>query len=119
MIREIMKSEIPDCVEVICKSFMTVANEFGFTVEDAPRFTAFATTKERLIWQRENERRQMFAYFEDGKIVGYYSLLWQNETECELNNLCVLEQYRHKKIGEQLLQHAFNEAGKIDRKSVV
>ena len=70
MIRKIRKNEIPDCVDVICNSFMTVADEFGFTEENAPRFTAFATTKERLIWQWENEERQMFAYFEDGKIVG-------------------------------------------------
>ncbi len=113
MIRKITKSEIPDCVEVICKSFMTVADEFGFTVENAPRFTAFATTRERLTWQWEKEQRRMFAYFEDGKMAGYYSLLWQNEKECELNHLCVLEEYRHMKIGEQLLQHAFNEAGKM------
>lgn len=54
----------------------------------------------------------MFAYESDGRIVGYYSLLKQNETECELNNLCVLEEYRHKKIGEQLWEHALTEAGK-------
>lgn len=113
MIRKIRKSEIPDCVEVIRNSFMTVADEFGFTVENAPRFTAFATTKERLTWQWENEQRQMFAYFEDGKMAGYYSLLRQSETECELNNLCVLEEYRHRKAGEQLLRHAFHEAEKM------
>lgn len=27
--------------------------------------------------------------------------------------LCVLEEYRHKKIGEQLLEHTFAEAGKM------
>ena len=92
---------------------MTVADEFRFTIENAPRFTAFATTEERLVYQLEQERRQMFAYYDDGRIVGYYSLLKQNEKECELNNLCVLEEYRHKKIGEQLLEHAFVEAGKM------
>ncbi len=51
MIREITKSDIEECAEVIQKSFMTVADEFGFTPENAPRFTAFATTKERLEWQ--------------------------------------------------------------------
>lgn len=55
MIREINKKEIPDCVEVIRKSFMTVADEFGFTRENAPRFTAFATTEERLVYQLEQE----------------------------------------------------------------
>lgn len=113
MIREIRKDEIQSCVEVICKSFMTVAEEFGFTMENAPRFTAFATTEDRLVWQLEQEHRLMFAYFEDGKIVGYYSLFKQSEKECELNNLCVFGEYRHKKIGEQLLEHAFAEARKL------
>lgn len=113
MIKKIGKKEIPNCVDVICKSFMTVADEFGFTIENAPGFTAFATTEERLIDQMERERRLMFAFYENGGMVGYYSLLPQNESECELNHLCVLEEYRHKKIGEQLLEHAFSEAKKM------
>ena len=113
MICKLKRNEIPVCVAVICKSFMTVADEFGFTIENAPRFTAFATTEERLVYQLEQERRLMFAYYSDGRMVGYYSLLKQNEKECELNNLCVLEEYRHKKIGEQLLEHAFVESEKM------
>ncbi len=113
MIRKIRRSEIQNCVEVICKSFMTVADEFGFSIQNAPSFTAFATTEERLLDQLEKEGRQMFAYYENGKMVGYYSLLKQDGEECELNNLCVLEEYRHKKIGERLLEHAFSEARKM------
>lgn len=113
MIREISKKEIKNCVEIICKSFLTVADEFGFTTENAPGFTAFATTEERLINQLEEEHRLMFAFYENGEMVGYYSLLKQNEKECELNNLCVLEEYRYKKIGEQLLEHAFSEGRKM------
>lgn len=113
MIRKIRRDEIADCVEVICKSFMTVADEFGFTIENAPGFTAFATTEERLVYQLEQEQRQMFAYYSDGQMAGYYSLLKQNEKECELNNLCVLEEYRHEKIGERLLEHAIAEAGRM------
>lgn len=52
-------------------SFNTVAEEFGFTAENAPRFTAFATTKERLVWHLDGEHRQMFAYYDVDKIVGY------------------------------------------------
>ncbi len=63
MIREINKSEIPECVEVICRSFMTVADEFGFTKENAPGITAFATTEERLVYQWEQEQRLMFTYY--------------------------------------------------------
>lgn len=110
MIKEIDKKDIEECVKVIRESFLTVANEFGFTMDNAPRFTAFATTKERLIWQMENEHRPMYAYYDGGKIVGYYSVAVLETGEIELNNLCVLPAYRHKGIGEQLLRHAFDRA---------
>lgn len=110
MIRQICKENISECVGVIRKSFLTVAEEFGFTSENAPRFTAFAVTEDRLLWQLESERRPMYAYFEDGKIVGYYSLFLIGDGVCELNNLCVLPEYRHNKIGEKLLLDSFENA---------
>ena len=107
MIKEISKNEFAECVNVIKKSFQTVADEFGFTIENAPRFTAFATTVERSFYQLEYEHRLMMAYFSDeGKILGYYSIQFLENNECELNNLCVLPEFRHKKIGEALLEDA-------------
>lgn len=44
---------------MIRESFMTVADEFGFTVENSPRFTAFATTEDRLHWHLNGEHRNM------------------------------------------------------------
>lgn len=108
MIREINRNDVPECVQVIRSSFLTVANEFGFTVDNAPRFTAFATTEDRLYYQLDNEHRLMYAYYsDDNKIIGYYSLLLQDNKECELNNLCVLPQYRHKHLGADLLSNAY------------
>ena len=77
MIREIQQNDIKECVAVIRASFQTVADELGFTVENAPRFTAFATTEERLAWQLNEEQRPIFAYCDGDAIVGYYSLLLQ------------------------------------------
>ena len=112
MIKEIQKNDLPACVQVIRESFQTVADDFGFTADNAPRFTAFATTVDRLEWHLNGEHRPMYAFFADGAVVGYYSLLLQENRECELNNLCVLPAYRHRGIGETLLQHAFWEAKK-------
>ena len=114
MIRAIDFTDITECVNVIRESFLTVADDFGFTVENVPRFTAFATTEERLTWQMENEHRPMYAYYGDGKIVGYYSLAAMDEHKCELNNLCVLPSYRHNRIGEELLKHAFDTAKSLN-----
>ena len=114
MIRSVNKCELERCVELIQTSFLTVAREYGFTRENAPRFTAFATTAERLAWQYE-EGRPMYGYFdESGRILGYYSLYIQGNEECELNNLCVLPEYRHRRIGEILFLHALGTAA--DRK---
>ena len=107
MIREVKREEISLCANIIKKSFKTVADEYGFTEENAPRFTAFATTDERLYWHMDGEHRPMYVFEVDGVLCGYYSLLLQNNNECELNNLAVLPEYRHKGIGKELLEHSF------------
>lgn len=56
MIREIDGNDIAECVDVIRRSFYTVAEELGFTIDNAPRLTAFATTQDRLLYQLKNER---------------------------------------------------------------
>lgn len=105
MIEKIHREHIEECAEVIRSSFLTVADELGFTRENAPRFTAFAVNPARLYAQFD-EGRPMYAYFDETQIIGYYSLLLQGHGECELNNLCVLLEHRHRKIGEKLLEHA-------------
>ncbi len=107
MIREVKREEISLCANIIKKSFKTVADEYGFTEENAPRFTAFATTDERLYWHMDGEHRPMYVFEADGVLCGYYSLLLQDNNECELNNLAVLPEYRHKGIGKELLEHSF------------
>ena len=83
-----------------------MADEFGFTEENAPGFTAFATTDEKLFRQMDGERRPMYVFVENGVLCGYYSLLIQENDECELNNIAVLPEYRHKGIGKKLLEHS-------------
>ena len=111
MIREVKRDELSACAELIRKSFQTVADEFGFTEENAPRFTAFATTEERLKWHMDGEHRLMYLDEEDGRICGYYSLLLRDPGECELGSLSVLPEYRHRGIGGNLLLHAVKTAG--------
>lgn len=114
MIKRVEEQDIAECVKVIKESFATVAKEFGFTVENAPRFTAFATTEDRLKHHLLEEHRPMYAFYNKEAIVGYYSLFVQDNNECELNNLSVTPAYRHRGIGEELLKHAFKIAKELN-----
>ena len=106
MIREVRKEEIPECVQVIRRSHQTVADAFGFTKENAPRYVAFATDENRLRWHMDREHRLMFLDEESGVIRGYCSLLLNQDGACELGNLSVLPEYRHQGIGTALLRHS-------------
>lgn len=106
MIRKTERADLPECVKVIRNSFQTVADEFGFTEENAPRFTAFATTEERLAWHMFGEHRLMYLDEEDGRICGYYSLRLNDDGTCDLGSLSVLPEYRHRGIGGALLKHS-------------
>ena len=113
MIREAKRADLSFCVNLIRSSFMTVADEYGFTKETAPRFTAFSISEDRLYRHMDEEHRPMFVAEENGVLCGYYSLVIQENGECELNHLAVLPQYRHHGIGKQLLDHSFTVAKSI------
>ena len=64
-----------------------------------------------MMW-RDEQKRLMYGYFEDGKLVGYYNLLVSGN-ECELGSLCVMPDYRHSGIGEALLSDSLVRAGEL------
>lgn len=109
---KISETDIPECVRLIRRSFLTVAKDFGFTAEKDPKFTAFSVTDETLSRQLITERRPIFAYTIGGKIAGYYSLKLE-EKSAELCNLCTDPEFRHGKIGEAMLNHSFNTAKEL------
>lgn len=113
MIKHVTAEDLAQCAQVIRASFMTVAEEFGFTEENAPRFTAFAVNDGWLDYQLNTEQRPMFAFFDEDRICGFYSLQKMENDAWELNNLCVLPGYRHRSIGGQLLEHAVKTAGEL------
>lgn len=117
MIKQIDKSHIEECAAVIKNSFITVAEEFNITPSNAPGYVAFAVNSDKLEKQF-HDGRLMYAYFIDSKIAGYYSLVLNGE-ECEINNLCVLPEYRHCNIGETLLRHAVAKAAEQGCKTII
>lgn len=117
-IREMNMDEISECVNVIRVAFKTVADELGFTEENAPRFTAFATDENRLGYQFCVEKKPMIVYLHQGSIVGYYSLALLENRNVELNNLSVLPEFRHLGIGEKLVKDAFEKAKALGKEKM-
>ena len=112
-IRQLTKQDIPESVDVIRTSFLTVGKEFDITPENAPMYTAYSTDESTILFWMDEQHRPMYGYFADGKLVGYYNLAFVSEVECELGSLCVLPEYRHDGVGEALLNDSIARAKKL------
>jgi ribosomal protein S18 acetylase RimI-like enzyme len=106
MIRQIARDEIKVCVQVIRKSFGTVAQEFSLTKENCPGNASFM--KVERIYKQYDEGRAMFAYLDNDIIVGFFSLSKNDGGSFELNNLAVLVEYRHKGYGREMITFAMD-----------
>lgn len=104
MIYKVTKNEqLNNCLDIIHKSFQTVADDMNLTKENCPSHTAFMPL-EKLQNQFKNGN-SMFLYDYNNAIVGYFSLSL-NDGIAELNNLSVLPKYRHLGIGKELVDCA-------------
>jgi len=106
MIRQIERDEIKVCVQVIRKSFGTVAHEFTLTKENCPGNASFMRVDK--LYKQYDGGRSMFAYLDNGIIVGYFSLSKNDGGSYELNNLAVLLEYRHKGYGREMIIFAMD-----------
>lgn len=108
MIRKVNLDEMQICSDVIKESFASVAVKFNITKENASNYVAFSTTPNKLKEQYDSGR-EMYVYIFDKHIIGFFSLHFY-DSECELCNLCVLPEYQHKGMGEQLVNFAIQRA---------
>ena len=101
---KVTKDNLPECLDVIHKSFATVAADFGLTEENCPKHTSFIPisyleTQMKWGWM-------MFGLYTDKRIIGYMSLSKEADKAYELHNLAILPEFRHNGFGKQLLDHA-------------
>ena len=99
MIYKVTKNEqLNTCLDIIHKSFQTVADDMNLTKENCPSHTAFMPLR-KLQNQFENGN-SMFLYEHVNAPVGYFSLS-VNDDSAEINNLSVLPDYRPLGIGKE------------------
>ena len=103
IIRVESKEQLDICLDIVHKSFQTVADDMNLTKDNCSSYTAFMPI-EKLISQFENNT-PMLLYQYNGCFAGYFSLSI-NDDSVELNNLAVLPEYRHLGIGKELVDYA-------------
>lgn len=101
-IKTITLEELPQVLELIHKSFATVAANLGFTKENCPGHTSFMPMEKLQNYYEWGFL--MYGLYEDGELVGYVSLAKQPEGHYDLNNLAVLPEKRHCGYGRMLVE---------------
>lgn len=101
LIREVRENELDLCADVIRRGFITVAKDFGLTIDNVPTNGAFINT-ERLIADKD-KGNQMFVLTEDDTIVGFMQLEKADEEKYYLQKISVIPDCRHQGFGKQLL----------------
>ena len=104
ILREVREDELDAVAALIRESFLTVAHDFGLTVENCPTNGAFLKT-ERLVADRERGN-VMFGLFEKDEPFGFMQLRDKGEGVFELEKLCVKPGCRHGGSGAILLDKA-------------
>ena len=104
IVKRIDDNQFEECISVIRNSFITVANEFNLTKENAPTNPAFADMHTLI---KMNEKGiEMYGAYEGEICIGFVAVERANEDNFYMEKLAVLPEYRHKGIGKKLIDFA-------------
>jgi len=103
-IRELKNSKI--VTDILNQAFMTVAIQFNFTKENAPRFPAFIDLN--VIENSMNNGLKMFGYELNKQIVACVGYSHYKDQIYFIERLATLPEYRHLGIGKKLMKFAEN-----------
>jgi len=103
---------LSECASVIRRAFATVAEERGFTYENAPTHTSFITD-ERVRSQRSSGTR-FFGVRRGGQLLGCVAFeVSDRPGTCYLERLAVLPSERHQGLGHLLVEYVADEARRV------
>lgn len=108
-IREIGRDESLDAsVEVILKSFRTVAEEMSLTTENALTHPSFITSEQ--LEELQQKGLEFYGYYLDDDQVGFVALEKADDSVYYLEKLAVLPEYRHNGYGGELVRFVLDTA---------
>lgn len=101
---EIDSDELESSLDVIHRSFQTVAEEFGLTKENCPKHTSFLPLS--ILEAHKTRGWRMYGLYAGKKQIGHMSLSKEEESLYEIHNLAILPEYRHNGFGKMQLDYA-------------
>lgn len=104
-------------VEIINKSFLTVAKELNLTKENAPTNPAFITYNSLLELKKKEVKFFELIVYNDIP-VGFIAIEKADENIFYLEKLAVLPEHRHNGYGKLLMDFAFNYVKKYNGKKI-
>lgn len=112
----VCEEDLPECLDVIRRSFSTVAEDFGLTPENAPTNPAFMKA-ERLKYEFDTGKL-MFKLMDESKIIGFVQLRNNENGTFEFERLAVLPEYRHHGYGKMLIEYTVKTAKELGAKEL-
>lgn len=107
-IERVCEHDLPECIDVIRRSFSTVVDEFGLTEENCYTHPAFMKM-ERFAYEF-GLGKLMFKLVDNSQIIGFVQLADNRNGTFELERLAVIPEFRHLGYGKALIEHAVKTA---------
>lgn len=107
-LREVTTEPLEPNAGIIRRSFQTVADEMGITVDNAPRYTAFITGEH--LGEERDHGAVFYGCFIDGVQAGFVTLEPEPDGRWHMKRLAVLPEYRSYGVGRKLVDHVVTEA---------
>ncbi len=118
MTEVITADKIELATKIINQAFLTVANEFGFTQDNAPTFPAYITTEK--IENQVRSGLKLFIYEENEKCIGCIGISYTKESDCfKAERLAVIPEYRQKGIGKKMMEYIEEKVKEEHGKSIL
>lgn len=102
--------DLDECVKVIQNAFLTVADEFQLTKENAPTNPAFLGAE--ALEKMRDKGAVLFGAYQGETCIGFAAAQEAKEGNFYMERLAVLPEYRHGGVGKKLMDTIFDYVGK-------
>lgn len=111
-----LPDRVADVIDVIHRSFGTVAKEYGYTKDKAPTFPAFLPASDVL--EMSGRGATFIGAYDEDRLIGTVAVEHARGEMFYLERLAVLPEYRHSGLGKKLMDAAFEEVHRLRGKTV-